>query len=224
MTQEAEKRLRVLEEHTELGAGYRIALRDLELRGAGNLLGPEQAGFIAAVGFETYLRLLEETVRTLRGEVEARLPQPEIAWDADAYFPDRYVPDGQQKLALYRRLARFAEPAALDDFAHELEDRFGPLPEPARHLLDAARIKALGARAGVSRIRVRPKGPEAELRWPAGVEPRLKALHADGVEVAVRRVDPLHLVLTAGDHESLIAALVEGLQAWSPAPILAAGD
>ncbi len=225
MTPEAEQRLRVLEEHTELGAGYRIALRDLELRGAGNLLGPEQAGFIAAVGFETYLRLLEETVRTLRGEEETRLPEPELAWDADAYLPDRYVPDGQQKLALYRRLARLADAAALDDFARELADRFGPLPDPARHLLDAARVKALGARAGVARIRVRPRAAEAELRWPAGVEPRLKAgVVFEGVDVTVRRVEPLHLALAARDHETLIAALLEGLQAWTPEPILAAGD
>jgi transcription-repair coupling factor (superfamily II helicase) len=234
MTPEAEKRLRVLEEHTELGAGYRIALRDLELRGAGNLLGPEQAGFIAAVGFETYLRLLEETVRTLRGEEEKRLPEPELAYDADAYFPDAFVPDGQQKLALYRKLARLAEPAAIDDFGRELEDRFGPLPDAARHLLDVARLKALGARAGVSRIRIRPRVAEAELRWPAGVEPRLKAVweaasgttHSMGapVTVTVRRVDPLHLALAATDHETLIAALVEGLQAWTPAPILTTGD
>jgi len=224
MTPEAEKRLRVLEEHTELGAGYRIALRDLELRGAGNLLGPEQAGFIAAVGFETYLRLLEETVRELRGEGEARLPEPELAWDADAFLPDRYVPDGRQKLALYRRLARLADPAALDDFARELEDRFGPLPEPARHLLDAARVKALGTRAGVARIRVRPRVGQAELRWPQGVEPRLKDTTSGEVEVTVRRVDPLHLVLAARDHETLVAALLEGLQAWAPEPILATGD
>jgi transcription-repair coupling factor (superfamily II helicase) len=224
MTPEAEKRLRVLEEHTELGAGYRIALRDLELRGAGNLLGPEQAGFIAAVGFETYLRLLEETVRSLRGEEETRLPEPEVAWDADAYLPDRFIPDGQQKLALYRRLARLSDAAALDDFARELADRFGPLPEPARHLLDAARVKAAGARAGVNRVRVRPRVPEAELRWPAGVEPRLKDITARDVEVAVKRVDPLHLVLTARDQETLVGALLEGLQAWTPEPILAPGD
>jgi transcription-repair coupling factor (superfamily II helicase) len=224
MTPEAEKRLRVLEEHTELGAGYRIALRDLELRGAGNLLGPEQAGFIAAVGFETYLRLLEETVRSMRGEEEARLPEPELAFDADAYLPDRYVPDGQQKLALYRRLARLKDPAAIDDFARELEDRYGPLPTPARHLLDAARLKALGARAGVARILVRPRVAEAELRWPAGVEPKLMALQAAAlereVEVTVRRVAPLHITLAARDEETLIAAMVQGLQAWGLAPIL----
>jgi transcription-repair coupling factor (superfamily II helicase) len=224
MTPEAEKRLRVLEEHTELGAGYRIALRDLELRGAGNLLGKEQAGFIAAVGFETYLRLLEENVRTLRGEDEKPLPEPELGFDADAYLPDRYVSEGQQKLALYRRLARLKDVGAIDDFARELEDRYGPLPEPARHLLDATRFKALGARAGVARIRVRPRAAEAELRWPAGVEPKLKVIQAAagerGVEVTVRRVEPLELVLVAGDYETLRGSLLVGLQAWSPASIL----
>ena len=122
MTDEAEKRLRVLEEHTELGAGYRIALHDLEMRGAGNLLGADQSGFIAAVGFETYLRLLEETIGKLKGEEERPAAEPELAFDADAFLPDRYVTDAQQKLALYRRLARLRDPAAIDDFRAELAD------------------------------------------------------------------------------------------------------
>ena len=224
LTPEAEKRLRAVEEHTELGAGYRLALRDLEMRGAGNLLGAEQSGFIAAVGFETYLRLLEETVAEMRGEEGAeevaRREPPELAYDADAYLPDGYVPDPQQKLALYRRLARLEEVDQIADFARELEDRYGPLPGAAAHLLEAARLKALGARSRMSRMRIDPAGARAELRWPVGVEPRLKSIQeAAGdraVEVAVRQVDPLHLVLEAPDYDALVTALVEGLFAWSP--------
>ena len=211
MTEEAEKRLRVLEEHSDLGAGYQIALHDLEMRGAGNLLGADQSGFIAAVGFETYLRLLEETIAGLKGEAERPSAKTELAFDADAFLPDQYVPDAQQKLALYRRLSRLRAAEAVDDFRHELEDRYGPLPEPAAHLVDAARFKILAERAGLARIRIRPRGASAELRWPPGVEPRLKAIQASaaesGAEIAVLGLDPFRLELTAADYPALREAL-----------------
>jgi transcription-repair coupling factor (superfamily II helicase) len=218
MTPEAEKRLRVLEEHTDLGAGYRIALHDLEMRGAGNLLGADQSGFIAAVGFETYLRLLEETIQGLKGDAERPAPQPELAFDADAFLPDRYVPDSQQRLALYRRLSRLRDAAAIDDFRKELEDRYGPLPEPAEHLVDAVHFKTLAARAGLARIRIRPREARAELRWPAGVEPRLKVIQARaaecGAQIEVQGLDPFRLALTATDYGALREALVEMVVAF----------
>jgi len=221
MTDDAEKRLRVLEEHTELGAAYRIALHDLEMRGAGNLLGADQSGFIAAVGFETYLRLLEDAIRGLKGEAERPAAEPELAFDADAFLPDHYVPDAQQKLALYRRLARLRDPGAIDDFRAELADRYGPLPEPAEHLVDAARFKALAARAGLARIRIRPREASAELRWPAGVEPRLKSLQraaeARGAGFEVQGLDPFRLALTAADYDALRDAVAELVGAFAAA-------
>ncbi|MDX1660670.1 MAG: transcription-repair coupling factor, partial [Gemmatimonadota bacterium] len=224
LTPEAEKRLRTIEEHTDLGAGYRIALRDLEMRGAGNLLGADQSGFIAAVGFETYLRLLEETIAEMRGQETARPEPPEMAYEADAYLPDAYVPDDQQKLALYRRLSRLEEEDQIADFGRELEDRYGPLPEAAAHLLEAARLKALGTRARLSRLRVDPEAGTAELSWPRGVEPKLKAIQdAAGerdVEMRVKRVDPLRLGLVAPGWQRLREALVDGLRAWAPDPIV----
>ncbi len=211
MTPEAEKRLRVLEEHTDLGAGYRIALHDLEMRGAGNLLGADQSGFIAAVGFETYLRLLEETIGKLKGEEERPVAEPELAFDADAFLPDRYVPDAQQKLALYRRLSRLRDAAAIEDFRRELEDRYGPLPEPAAHLVDAVHFKALASRAGLARIRIRPREARAELRWPPGVEPRLNAIQRSaevrGVGLEIQGLDPFRLSLQAADYAALREAL-----------------
>jgi transcription-repair coupling factor (superfamily II helicase) len=211
MTPEAEKRLRVLEEHTDLGAGYRIALHDLEMRGAGNLLGADQSGFIAAVGFETYLRLLEETMQALKGEERRPAPEPELAFDADAFLPDRYVPDAQQKLALYRRLSRLRDAAAIEDFRRELEDRYGPLPEAAAHLVDAVHFKTLASRAGLARIRIRPREARAELRWPPGVEPRLKAIQrsaeARGAAIEVQGLDPFRLGLVADDYAALREAL-----------------
>jgi transcription-repair coupling factor (superfamily II helicase) len=211
MTPEAEKRLRVLEEHTDLGAGYRIALHDLEMRGAGNLLGADQSGFIAAVGFETYLRLLEETMQALKGEERRPAPEPELAFDADAFLPDRYVPDPQQKLALYRRLSRLREAAAVDDFRKELEDRYGSLPLPAAHLVDAVHFKILASRAGLARIRIRPREARAELRWPPGIEPRLNAIQRSaevrGAGIEVQGLDPFRLALTAPDYDALRKAL-----------------
>ncbi|HET7693571.1 MAG TPA: transcription-repair coupling factor [Gemmatimonadota bacterium] len=221
MTPEAEKRLRVLEEHTDLGAGYRIALHDLEMRGAGNLLGADQSGFIAAVGFETYLRLLEETIQKLKGEEERPVAEPELAFDADAFLPDGYVPDSQQKLALYRRLSRLRETAAIEDFRKELEDRYGPLPEPAAHLVDAVRFKALAARAGLARIRIRPREARAELRWPPGIEPRLNAIQRSaevrGVGLEIQGLDPFRLILKAADYAALREALESVVVAFEAA-------
>ena len=123
----------MLEHHTELGAGYRIALKDLELRGAGNLLGAEQSGHAQAVGFDLYMRWLEETVRALRGQGTVEQPAPpEVVLDRPAHLPDGYVPDDDVKLDLYRRLARAAESGEIDGLRDELRERFGPLPEKPR--------------------------------------------------------------------------------------------
>ncbi|HET9581482.1 MAG TPA: transcription-repair coupling factor [Gemmatimonadota bacterium] len=224
MTEEGEKRLRIIEHHSELGAGYRIALRDLEMRGAGNLLGADQSGFIAALGFETYLRLLEETVAEMRGEAAGAALPVELGFDADAYLPSSYIPDDQQKLALYRRLSRLRDEAAILDFALELEDRYGPPPDPVRHLCDAARLRALATRAGIVRLRVSPRRGRAELRWAPGVEARLKAIQEAAADAEVRmtvgRVDPLELTLTAETYDVLSEALFRGLRASAPEPIV----
>ena len=105
LTEEAEKRLRVIEEFDELGVGFKIALKDMEIRGAGNLLGPEQHGFIVGLGFDLYVKLLEEAVGELKGEAAEVEPEPRLLTDWSAYLPDDYVPDEHEKLDLYRRLA-----------------------------------------------------------------------------------------------------------------------
>src|SRR6266705_2944953 len=113
---DAEERLRVLEHHTDLGSGYRIALRDLELRGAGNLLGAEQSGYAQAVGFDTYLRWLQETVDALKGTGDGGRgthTPPEVLFDQPAHLSDEYVPDEAAKLDLYRRLARVEQPGEI---------------------------------------------------------------------------------------------------------------
>src|SRR5215217_7453967 len=156
-TVESQKRLEALMDFTELGSGFAIAMRDLEIRGAGNLLGAEQSGHIAAVGFEMYLRLLEEAVAAARGEApERRDGRPVIVeLPLDAYLPPTYVMDEIERVDLYRRASGTASIAEVDDLAEELADRFGEPPEPALNLLGLSRIKILAREAGASSITYR---------------------------------------------------------------------
>lgn len=143
ITQPAEKRLEAIREFTELGAGYQIALRDLEIRGAGNLLGAEQHGFIASVGFDLYTQMLGEAIRQLRGEIVDENVDPAIEIEADAYLPDSYVPDARQKIEVYKRLVSARSLREIDDLAEEIEDRFGPAPAPVQRLVTVSSVRAL---------------------------------------------------------------------------------
>jgi transcription-repair coupling factor (superfamily II helicase) len=129
LTGDARKRLEVLQELDDLGGGFRLAAHDLEIRGAGNLLGREQHGNVAAVGFELYAQMLEETVRELKGgEIQVQI-EPEIQIGLPAYIPEAYIPDVNQRLVFYKKLANVQDRKDLEDLAYEMEDRFGPLPE-----------------------------------------------------------------------------------------------
>jgi transcription-repair coupling factor (superfamily II helicase) len=143
LTHEARERLRVLQELTELGAGFRIASHDLELRGAGDLLGPKQSGQIAAIGFEMYTELLEETIAELKGQERENRIDPEIRLGLSAFLPEKYLPDPNQRLVFYKQLAAADEQQTLDDLADELADRFGALPEPTRRLLEVMSLRVL---------------------------------------------------------------------------------
>jgi len=213
----AEDRLRVLEHHTDLGSGYRIAMRDLELRGAGNLLGAEQSGHAHAVGFDTYLRWLEAEVRSLQGKGDERgtgVP-PEVVFDLPAHLPDAYVADHAAKLDVYRRLARVERPGEIPAVREELRDRFGPLPPEAERLLLVTELRALGARAGLETILVR--GDEARLTFRREARPRMAGLTAalDAVqfEADVRRAVPLSLRLRRLGGEAIGPGLARALTA-----------
>ncbi|MDP9345100.1 MAG: transcription-repair coupling factor [Actinomycetota bacterium] len=152
LTEEATKRLSALSDYTELGAGFKIAMRDLEIRGAGNLLGDEQSGHVAALGFELYMSMLDEAVRGMEGDADDDAPEPvRLDVSVDAYVPADYVPYEQAKVDVHRRIAGAREVADLGVLRDELEDRFGPVPEPLANLisLQQARIKLgqAGARA-----------------------------------------------------------------------------
>jgi transcription-repair coupling factor (superfamily II helicase) len=156
-TVESQKRLEALMDFTELGSGFAIAMRDLEIRGAGNLLGSEQSGHIAAVGFEMYLRLLEEAVAQARGESKQREEgRPVIVeLSLDAYLPPEYVMDEIERVDLYRRASGTQSLAEVDDLAEELTDRFGRLPEPALNLLGLSRARLLAREIGATSVTFR---------------------------------------------------------------------
>jgi transcription-repair coupling factor (superfamily II helicase) len=153
-TVESQKRLEALMDFTELGSGFAIAMRDLEIRGAGNLLGAEQSGHIAAVGFEMYLNLLEEAVAAARGEPQERREKRPVIVELtlDAYLPPGYVMDEIERVDLYRRASGLGSLAEVEDLAEELVDRFGALPEPARNLLGLSRVKLLAREVGATSV------------------------------------------------------------------------
>jgi transcription-repair coupling factor (superfamily II helicase) len=219
LDEDAERRLRVLEHHTELGAGYRIALKDMEMRGAGNLLGPEQSGFVQAVGFDLYLRLLEETVRNVtQGDGGPKVIPAEVSVDTPSYLPDDYVPSHEAKLDVYRRLSRVVDAAEIVALQHELRDRFGPLPTPAEAMLSVAQARILGGRLGVDSVLVR--GNEARVNFRDTAAPRMKGLSAAFHEVQfqaeVRRAHPLSLKLTRLGGVPILDGLVRALTTLAP--------
>jgi transcription-repair coupling factor (superfamily II helicase) len=152
LTQDARKRLKTLQDFTELGSGFKIALRDLEIRGSGNILGVEQHGRIAAVGFELYCQLVEEAARELRGEKVARPIVPVVDLAIEAYLPDEYIPSPAQKIAFYKRISAADAQEQLDAMSEELRDRYGPLPKEVERLMATASLRLMGADTGVELI------------------------------------------------------------------------
>ena len=212
--EEANRRLKILEHHTELGAGYRIALKDLELRGAGNLLGPEQSGFVTAVGFDMYLRMLDETVtRLMRGETAPKLHPSDVSVDLPSYLPDDYVTSQDAKLDIYRRLTHMVETAEIEALRAEVRDRFGPLPPPAETFFSVAMLRVLGGAAQIESMLLR--GNEARITFGEHAVPRMKgisaAFHEVQFQAEVRRAHPLSLKLTRLGGAELLGGLVRAL-------------
>ncbi|GAA1351583.1 transcription-repair coupling factor [Falsarthrobacter nasiphocae] len=146
------ERLRAVASHNELGAGMQLAMKDLEIRGAGNLLGGEQSGHIAGVGFDLYLRLVGEAVADFRGEEEATTKEVKIELPVNAHLPHEYVPGERLRLEAYRKLAAATSDEEIDDVAAELEDRYGAMPEPVQTLLAVARFRVKAAALGVTEV------------------------------------------------------------------------
>jgi transcription-repair coupling factor (superfamily II helicase) len=214
---EADKRLRILEHYTELGSGYAIAMKDLELRGAGNLLGAAQSGFVHAVGLETYTRLLEDTIRRLRDDKSAAIhPPTEVNVEGSAYLPDSYVADASQKLHLYRRLSRIEQVSEVHAMAAEVRDRYGPPPDEVERLIAAAALRLLGTKLGVERITIQREA--ARITFRDGVVARLAslqtALRSHQVELEIKRTTPLSFVLRrrgGSGITEIVASALDGL-------------
>ncbi|MBL7193091.1 MAG: transcription-repair coupling factor [Pirellulales bacterium] len=152
LTEAAARRLRAIQEFSSMGAGFSLSMRDLEIRGAGNLLGTQQSGHIAAVGYDLYCKLLEQAVRGLKHLPPAEPPAVAIDLPGRAFLPRDYIPDIRSKIDVYRRLSRAGEASHIDDIQAELADRFGPLPDEARRLCEAARVRVAAASWGIDAI------------------------------------------------------------------------
>ncbi len=158
LSEEAYERLKTIGEATELGSGFRIAMRDLEIRGAGSLLGTGQSGHIAAVGYDLYVQMVSEAVAELKGEERREPAEVKLDLPLDAHLPEDYVPREDLRLEAYRRLATVTGRDQVDDIRAEWEDRYGPVPDPAAQLLEIARLRAEAHRIGAREINV-TKGP-----------------------------------------------------------------
>ncbi|NOQ19599.1 MAG: transcription-repair coupling factor [Desulfobacterales bacterium] len=152
LTKDAQKRLKVLMEHSDLGSGFQIAMNDLKIRGGGTILGASQSGHIAAVGYDMFLKLMEDAMAELKGEAPLESLEPEINVRMSAFISESYIPDIDQRLAAYRRLAKMTELKEIDDFKTELIDRYGELPKEASNLLFKIVLKILSRKTGVSRL------------------------------------------------------------------------
>ncbi|MBR6219754.1 MAG: transcription-repair coupling factor [Clostridia bacterium] len=163
LTESADKRLAAIREFTEFGSGFRVAMRDLEIRGAGNLLGSEQSGFMATVGYDLYVKMIEETVRQMRGDVNLEDIETRVDLKVDAYLPQEYIANDLLRVEMYKKIASIRDRDSREDLIEELIDRFGDPNRPVMNLIDAAHLKALCARLGIDYVTCR--GDELIMRF-----------------------------------------------------------
>jgi len=209
LTEVASKRLSAIREYVDFGAGFRIAMRDLEIRGAGNLLGPEQSGYMMSVGYDMYLKLLNDAVLEQQGKGREIRPECSADLTVAAYIPERYVPSDRQRMDLYRRIAALRDNDAAADLIDELTDRYGDPPRPVTALLDVALLRAAAADTGVTDIT--QKGQT--LLLSLGQRMDVPSLMAVCTLPAYRS----RLLLSAGEHPKLTLHLKPGEEALDAA-------
>jgi transcription-repair coupling factor (superfamily II helicase) len=229
LTEEAYERLRTIGEATELGSGFKIAMRDLEIRGAGNLLGQVQSGHIAAVGYDLYCQMVTEAVAELKGEQPHEPAEIKIDLPVDAHIPASYVEREELRLEAYRRLASVTTPEAVADIKVEWVDRYGPLPAEAQALLDVAELRAECTRLGITEVGVTPSpafsGPKLVARFsPLPLKTsqtiRLKRLH----KTSVYKEDLEQVQVAVPDGPELPRLLVAFLRDLAPPEAATADD
>ena len=222
ITDDAAKRLKVLKEFTELGSGFRVAAHDLEIRGAGNMLGPEQSGHIGRIGLELYMNLLDEEIEKLKGEPPPPEFEPEIKLPAPAYLADEYVPDPNQRLSWYKRLSKAKSGNELDDLREEMRDRYGALPEDAENLFEIARVKAWLRKARATELGY--TGTELTLALAddtvLDIEKIIKMATKEPRKYRLTPDNRLFMKLSAKDPSELFPAIRELLNEVSPGDIV----
>jgi transcription-repair coupling factor (superfamily II helicase) len=209
LTATAERRLKVLQSLDTLGAGFQLASHDLDIRGAGNLLGEEQSGHIKEVGYELYQQMLEDAVASLKagGAVEEEGSwSPQITIGMSVMIPESYVPDLQLRLSLYRRLAELEDQPAIEAFAAELIDRFGALPDEVRHLLQVVSVKSYCRKANVEKVDAGPKGAVIGFRDNSFVNPA-GLIRWIGEQGSLARIRPDQKIVLIRDWEDAEARL-----------------
>jgi transcription-repair coupling factor (superfamily II helicase) len=214
LTEDAHRRLEAVGEATDLGSGFQLALKDLEIRGAGSILGEVQSGHIAAVGFDLYTELVAEAVSEMEGRPigDAGLPEVRIDLPVDAHMPESYIADQELRLEAYRRLAAATTIEGVDDVASEWEDRYGPLPKEAKALLELARLRVEAIRVGLSEIvKLRQEVRMGPVDLRPSQEVRLQRLQPRSV------LRPSDGLLFIPAHEPLIPGLIDLMQQmWPP--------
>lgn len=178
ITPKARTRLSVLQRHTDLGSGFKIASHDLEIRGGGNLLGPEQSGHVAALGYDLYMRLLEEAIQEVKGDSTSRAPEPELKLGLAAVIPEDYVSEMGLRLSLYKRFSSVETEEELENLAAETKDRFGPLPAEVKNLLSVMSVKLWAQRCWVRVITLEPRRVvfSFDPNTPIAIEPLMERI------------------------------------------------
>jgi transcription-repair coupling factor (superfamily II helicase) len=231
LSEEAYERLKTIGEATDLGSGFKIAMRDLEIRGAGNLLGTGQSGHIAAVGYDLYCEMVTEAVAELKGETPPEVVEVKIDVPVDAFLPTDYVAREDLRLEAYRRLAAVTTPAEVDELRAEWEDRYGPVPEAAMALLSVAHLRVRALRAGITELSV-AKGPGfggpayvaklAPVKLPASKQTRLQRLYKGAVLRAETGLLQLPIAKKGTTRTHVVDALVLAIDDLLPAEPVAA--
>lgn len=180
LSEVAEKRLQAIKEFTEFGSGFKIAMRDLEIRGTGNLLGKEQHGHMEAIGYDLFIKLLEETLQELKGETPVKRVDTSIELQINAYIPETYISDENQKIEMYKKIASISNQQDLFDIEEEIEDRFGDIPTMVRNLLSIAYVKQQAQMCGISNISQRNSNIAIKFKTDKFIKPQTAIQIASG--------------------------------------------
>jgi transcription-repair coupling factor (superfamily II helicase) len=218
LSEDAKARLEAIREFTHLGSGLQIAMRDLEIRGAGNLLGAAQSGFIGAVGFETYAQLLAEAIAERKGTQHDAEDAREAVIDVklDAFVPNDYIPQVSQKIAIYQQLAAARSLADVDEAVASVRDRFGPLPEPLENLVEITRLRTMALQVGVTRVVINEQrltlGVGTAFRLDPASIPKLQSITKNKFRFGEGKITIDLPARTAAEQLPTLRALLESLR------------